>query len=129
VGRRIRIRIGHDHLVIRALHKHILLFILHLVDLLLHVLVVRIDGLPLHELLLFVCVAVRVVGGSAWRWLLSGGLVRSRLRLSSSKSLPRWKSLRAILILANVPILRMSTVLARVLYILILTIIIRLRIH
>ena len=99
---------------------------MHLVDLLLHVLVVRIDGLPLHELLLFICVAVRVVGGSPWRWLLRGGLVRSWLLLSSSKGLPSWKSLRAILILANMPVLRMSTVLARVLYILILTIIIRL---
>jgi len=129
MGGRICIWISNYHLVVCSLHENILLFILHLLDLLLHVLVVRIDSLPLHELLLFVGVAVWVVGSGPWRWLLRGGLVRSRLLLSCSISLPSWKSLRSILILANMPVLRMSTVLASVLYILILTIIIRLRIH
>lgn len=131
---RIRIRICNNHLIIRPLHEYILFFVLHLVYLFLHVLVVAVDGLPLHELLLLVGVGVRIVGERCsgprcWLCMLGGGLVRRWLLLRSRVGLPSWKVLSTILILANMPVLRMSTVLSSVLNILILTIIIRLRVH
>ena len=86
-------------------HDHVLLLVLHLVDLLLHILLVAIYRLVRHELLFVqVCVRSRVL-----LLLLRVALVYKAL-------------LSALLVLVHVLILRVATVLARVLHVLVLAI-------
>ena len=113
VRRRIAARVAHENLGALSRHYDILLFVLHLIDLLLHSWLVAAHRLVRHELLL---VQVRVGGGVL---LLLGIALAHEVLLTVG------------LILAQVLVLRVPAVLARVLYVLVLAAagVVGLRVH